>query len=77
MHREKLSLMNDILLKQHFISFYLFNAEYIISINNNVFSIRQINSNLKHEYSSIVELFSNYRIYGQNLLQLFNNIHFK
>ena len=76
MYREKLSLMNDILLKQKYISFYLFNAKYIITINANKFSIRQTNSNLIHEYSSIVDLFTNYMIYGQNLLDLFESIHF-
>ena len=72
--RDKLNIFITILEKRKMVEFYLYNVTYIIYIKDGKYIIRQINSKFEYIYDDLKVLFVSYKIYGQTLLQCFNNI---
>lgn len=56
--------------------FKLYNATYKISYIENNYYIEQIGINSKKEYKSLDEMFNNYYIYGDNLINLIDKMIF-
>lgn len=56
--------------------FKLYNATYKISHIENNYYIEQIGINSKKKYNSLEEMFNNYYLYGDTLMELINNIYF-
>lgn len=56
--------------------FKLYNATYKISHIEDNYYIEQIGINSKKKYNSLEEMFNNYYLYGDTLMELINNIYF-
>lgn len=56
--------------------FKLYNAIYKISHIEDNYYIEQIGINSKKKYNSLEEMFNNYYLYGDTLMELINNIYF-
>lgn len=74
MNEDKLKLFVNELNYKKQVSFYLFNVKYIITYEEKKYKIKQENLSTYHSYSSIVDLFNEYYIYGNALKDLFEEI---
>lgn len=54
--------------------FYLYNAMYTIIYDNNTYKIYNYSSNYEYSYKTLKELLNNYKVYGNNLNNLLEDI---
>jgi hypothetical protein len=74
MEKEIIRNIVSILNNNGSITFYLYNARYTIEIKNNNYILKASGSNYIHIYKSIKDLFSNYLVYGESLIELLQDM---
>lgn len=74
--REKILILSNKLQKEKIVKFRLYNVLYIITSNNNSFSIRQYGINRTYTFSSLNELLISFIIYGSNLVESIEDIKY-
>lgn len=74
MDRDKLERFIKKLHMNNEISFYLYNVKYIIMIKNKSFIIKNSGSSHIYLYEKLGELFKEYKVYGESLVELFDDI---
>ena len=71
---DKIRIIHNQLLKHQVVVFSLYNALYEISFSSNFFVIHQIGIDVLYQYSSLDELFHQYVVYGDSLLNAIQDI---
>lgn len=74
MDKKKFELFKKNINSKKYIIFSLYTASYIIRFNNNEFSIKLLTSDYIHTYESLSQLFLDFKVYGDSLAELFNEI---
>lgn len=58
----------------HYLYFRLLNVLYKITFKNNVFSIQQFGVDNTKQYQTLKDLFENYIVYGNSLMEQIDDI---
>lgn len=74
MSREKILFISNKIKVNHYFYFRLLNVLYKISFKNNVFSIQQFGVENIKQYTTLKDLFENYIIYGNTLMEQIDDI---
>ena len=74
MSKEKMLVISEKVKNNHYLYFRLLNALYKITFKNNIFSIEQIGINNIKKYSTLMELFDKYIVYGATLREQIKDI---
>lgn len=74
MDQEKILFISNKIKINHSLYFRLYNVLYKIEFINNAFYIKQFGIDNVKKYSTLKELFDNYIIYGNTLIEQINDI---
>lgn len=74
MYDEKLLTIAKRLKEEHIIMIRLYNALYKITNDNKQYTIQQEGLDTKYHYKTLKELFENYVVYGEELINQINDI---
>lgn len=70
-----ISTIDEIIKRNNIIKLKIFALEYIIELKDNKYIIyADLYQNRKHEYNSLMELFENYMIYNEPIIQNIDRI---
>lgn len=74
MIREKMLFISNKIKVNHYLYFRLLNVLYKITFKNNVFSIQQFGVESIKQYATLKDLFENYIVYGNSLMEQIDDI---
>ena len=74
MEKEKIFFISNIINNNHCLYFRLYNVLYKIVFIDNTFYIKQFGVDNEKKYSALKELFDNYIVYGNTLIEQINDI---
>ena len=74
MIREKMLFISNKIKVNHYLYFRLLNVLYKITFKNNVFSIQQFGVESIKQYETLKDLFENYIVYGNTLMEQIDDI---
>lgn len=74
MIREKMLFISNKIKVNHYLYFRLLNVLYKITFKNNVFSIQQFGVESIKQYETLKDLFENYIVYGNSLMEQIDDI---
>ena len=74
MKKEKILVISEKIKNNHYLYFRLLNVLYKITFESNIFSIQQFGVNNVKQYSTLKDLFENYIVYGNALMEQIDDI---
>lgn len=74
MSKEKMLSISNKIKTNHYLYFRLLNVLYKITFENNIFSIQQFGVDNVKQYSTLKDLFENYIVYGNTLMEQIDDI---
>lgn len=74
MKKEKILVISEKIKNNHYLYFRLLNVLYKITFESNIFSIQQFGVNNVKQYSTLKDLFENYIVYGNTLMEQIDDI---
>ncbi len=74
MYKELLLVFSQRLKEEHFVLFRLYNALYRITLTREGYTIQQDGLNISYTFDSLRDVFENYIVYGDRLIELINDI---
>lgn len=74
MSKEKMLSISNKIKTNHYLYFRLLNVLYKITFKNNVFSIQQFGIENVKQYATLKDLFENYIVYGNTLMEHIDDI---